>query len=39
MFTMEGRVLGALPGSDYLEVPGTEAEAFSFEEEETTNAS
>lgn len=36
---MEGRVLSAIPGSDYLEVPGTEAEAFSFEEEEATNAS
>lgn len=28
--------LSAIPGSDYLEVPGTEAEAFSFVEEETT---
>lgn len=37
---MEGRGLSVIPGSDYLEVPGTEAEAFSFEEEEeTTNAS
>lgn len=36
---MEGRGLSAIPGSDCLEVPGTEAEAFSFEEEETTNAS
>lgn len=31
--------LSAIPGSDYLEVPGTEAEVFSFVEEETTNAS
>lgn len=36
---MEGRVLSAIPGSDYLEVPGTEAEAFCFVEEERTNAS
>lgn len=36
---MEGKVLSAIPGSDYLEVPGTKAEAFHFEEEEATNAS
>lgn len=33
---MEGMILSAIPSSYYLEVPGTEAEAFHFEEKETT---